>query len=100
MNNKKVPYERATELRHKDIFTVGDRSFRWEYPVGSRYLTSAPTPPAKSVASPKKGKVLTPSKKLANSANRKSSDYKVLTPKGKPPTPKTPKGSSGEMWGT
>ena len=32
-------------LRHKDVFTLGDRSFRWEYPDNSKYAIALKSPP-------------------------------------------------------
>ena len=46
-------------LHHKDVFTVGDRSFRWEYPDNSPHLLRK----REAYASPKKSpkaNVLTP----------------------------------------
>ncbi len=58
VNGEILPPERAQVLRQGDLFTLGDRSFRWEYPKGY---------------SPVK---------------RGHSSHKVLTPKNKPPMPK------------
>ena len=63
-----MPGSTLIALGHKDLFTLGDRSFRWEYPDDSPYVAST---------SPKKG-------------------FKVLTPKAKAPTPKTPKSAKKE----
>ena len=32
-------------MRHKDVFTLGDRSFRWEYPETSKYAIVLKSPP-------------------------------------------------------
>ena len=60
LNGKKLPGSTHLALGHKDLFTLGDRSFRWEYPEGSAFIAGTP-----------KGKKGT----------------KVLSPKAKPPTP-------------
>ena len=35
LNCSTIDNDVHTELRHKDMFTIGDRHFRWEFPEGS-----------------------------------------------------------------
>ena len=61
INTKNVNYNQTLVLRHKDIFTIGDRSFRWEYPEESEYI---------AVTSPKKvASKAVSNNELANAAN-------------------------------
>ena len=39
VNSKFIAYGNALVLKHKDIFTIGDQSFRWEYPKESQHTT-------------------------------------------------------------
>lgn len=47
-------------LYHKAVFTVGDRSFRWEYPQDSVHVLRKPQETPKSAKKSPKPKVLTP----------------------------------------
>ena len=58
VNSKVITYGNALVLNHKDIFSIGDRSFRWEYPKESQYI---------DVDSPKKD---TPKTAANGSVNR------------------------------
>merc|ERR1712193_330764 len=62
LNKKPVAYQVLLVLNHKDVFTIGDRSFRWEYPDDSPHLV---------VSTPKK-----------NSAKKASSPVKVVNVNG------------------
>jgi len=46
VNGNKIEHEIV--LRHKDVFTLGDRSFRWEYPDNSKYAITPKSPPRDS----------------------------------------------------
>ena len=81
INSKSVTFDSTHVLKHKDIFTIGDRSFRWEYPEESQHI---------AVASPKKTpkKAETPKASGNNqSANgsvaKKGEGYGVMSPKAK-----------------
>ena len=84
LNTKNVTYNNTLVLKHKDIFTIGDRSFRWEYPEESQHLATA---------SPKKTpKKSTPAKNATNNSNnnshangvaKKGEGYGVMSPKAK-----------------
>ena len=85
LNNKNVTYNNTLVLKHKDIFTIGDRSFRWEYPEESQHLAAASATPKKT---PKKS---TPAKNATNNSNnshansvaKKGEGYGVMSPKAK-----------------
>ncbi|CAH1782968.1 unnamed protein product, partial [Owenia fusiformis] len=88
------------QVQHSDVFTIIDRSFRFEFPPSSPFRTPKKTPvkgsPKKS-KSPGTGKVLTPKNKPptpASTPKASTSDTqtssKVLTPKVKPPVSTTP----------
>jgi hypothetical protein len=38
LNGLPITLERGHELYHKDIFTIGDRHFRWEYSPGKNFF--------------------------------------------------------------
>lgn len=79
MNGK--PITDPSQLFHRDVFTIIDRSFRFEFPPGSPYRTSPEQHPMKipSVKSPSKGSPL---------------QSKLLTPKSKPPISPSKEGKS------
>ena len=79
LNKNAVPYQGLLVLNHKDVFTIGDRSFRWEYPDDSPHLV---------VSTPKKAsskKASSPVKVNGNghgqALSRKGQDYPAMTPK-------------------
>ena len=74
-------------LGHGNVFTLGDRSFRWEYPEGSQYAKKGAATPKKSPKTP-----LTPKKSANNSpaTPKVKGSSKKTTPKG-PRTLATPK---------
>ena len=37
LNGSAIEIDVPVELRHKDVFTIGDRHFRWEFPETSPY---------------------------------------------------------------
>ena len=94
LNTKPVTNKQTLVLTHGDVFTIADRSFRWEYPDDSPYL---------SKKSPKK----TPNKVLAvnnsgNSISKKGEGYAAVSPKAKAKAgspKKTPKGAKSPAKG-
>ena len=80
LNEKSVPYLGKLVLGHKDIFTIGDRSFRWEYPDDSPHLKKASSP--KKRGSPNKKANYSPANS-ANSIAKKGQGYAAMTPKAK-----------------
>ena len=92
LNNGDLSHQATIVLRHKDIFTIGDRSFRWEYPDNSRHLSMTATPKkAKKFATPTK--TPSPGRSIANKgANLVASPRHKGTPSKKAKSPKkTPK---------
>ena len=83
LNNRPLGLDQPKVLGHKDMFTVGDRSFRWEYPEGSKYLKK----PAGSPRAQKK--ILTPHRQN-NLTPIKSPKTKIVTPNRKPPASPLP----------
>ena len=59
LNEKSMKVGSSLVLGHKSLFTVGDRSFRWEYPPDSSLAALKKTVQETSVKSPLP-KVLTP----------------------------------------
>ncbi|CAH1782969.1 unnamed protein product, partial [Owenia fusiformis] len=94
------------QVQHSDVFTIIDRSFRFEFPPSSPFRTPKKTPvkgsPKKS-KSPGTGKVLTPKVKppVSTTPNAKTpssekakSSPKATTPKAATPKPPTPKATT------
>ena len=70
-------------LRHKDVFTLGDRSFRWEYPDNSKYAIVLKSPPR---TPNKKNNALTPKSPSnatvkTSSAKKAAALQRVMSPK-------------------
>ena len=81
LNKKPVPYQGILVLNHKDVFTIGDRSFRWEYPDDSPHLIVS-TPKKKSQKSPVKVKV-SGNGNGNGPLSSKGENYASMTPKAK-----------------
>ena len=62
-------------MNHKDVFTIGDRKFRWEYPDDSPHLVVS-TPKKKSSKSPVKV-----NGGNGNGVSGKGETYATMTPK-------------------
>ena len=90
LNETSVAFKQTLVLGHKDVFTIADRSFRWEYPDDSPHLSKGKKSPKKS-----------PSKVLGvnnsgNSIAKKGEGYAAVSPKAKAKAAspkKTPKGA-------
>ena len=77
LNNKSVPFQGILVLNHKDVFTIGDRKFRWEYPDDSPHLVVS-TPKKKSSKSPVK---VNGGNGNGNGVSGKGETYATMTPK-------------------
>ena len=102
LNNKNVTYNNTLVLKHKDVFTIGDRSFRWEYPEESQHIVAASASTASSKKTPSKKTPLTPKNNGNNNSSasgscsvaKKGEGYGVMSPKAKVASAKkTPKKS-------
>jgi len=60
LNGKIMKTGTSEVLYHKTVFTVGDRSFRWEYPQDSAHVSRKPEGTQRSPRKSPKPKVLTP----------------------------------------
>ena len=79
LNDKSVPFQGILVLNHKDVFTIGDRKFRWEYPDDSPHLVVS-TPKKKSSKSPAK---VNGGNGNGNGVSGKGETYATMTPKAK-----------------
>ena len=102
LNKNTVPYQGLLVLNHKDVFTIGDRSFRWEYPEESQHIVAASASTASSKKTPSKKTPLTPKDNGNNNSSasgscsvaKKGEGYGVMSPKAKVASAKkTPKKS-------
>ena len=70
-------------MNHKDVFTIGDRKFRWEYPDDSPHLVVS-TPKKKSSKSPVKEPVkVNGGNGNGNGVSGKGETFATMTPKAK-----------------
>ena len=71
LNGSAIDIDAPVELEHKDMFTIGDRHFRWEFPEGSPYHV----------------KKTTEDSGVQEESNPDLEGVKILTPKVKAPIP-------------
>ena len=82
LNKKPIPYQGILVLNHKDVFTIGDRSFRWEYPDDSPHLIVSTPKKSKSQKSPVKVRV-SGNGNGNGPLSSKGENYATMTPKAK-----------------
>ena len=82
LNNKNVPYNNTLVLKHKDVFTIGDRSFRWEYPEESQHIAAATVSTASAKKTPSKKSDKTPLTPKTNGNNTSSASGSSVANKG------------------
>ena len=75
VDGKSMKQSTVFVLKHKAIFTLGDRSFRWEYPANSPHISAL----AESKSPKKTPKVLSPTNR---SKGTPSMQYKGIAYKG------------------
>ena len=77
LNGGALSANKKVELSHGDVFTLGDRSFRWEYQDQDQDGDNSE-------------KVLSPKEKAkAKKATTPGKEFRILSPKNKVPTPKS-----------
>ena len=82
LNNKNVTYNNTLVLKHKDVFTIGDRSFRWEYPEESQHIAAASISTTSSKKTPSKKSDKTPLTPKTNGNNNSSASGSSVANKG------------------
>ena len=82
LNKNVVPYQGLLVLNHKDVFTIGDRSFRWEYPDDSPHLVVSTPKKASSKKASAPVKVNVNGNGHGHALSGKGGDnYPAMTPK-------------------
>ena len=82
LNKNAVPYQGLLVLNHKDVFTIGDRSFRWEYPDDSPHLVVSTPKKASSKKASSSVKVNVNGNGHGHALSGKGGDnYPAMTPK-------------------
>jgi len=74
LNGKIMKTGTSEVLYHKTVFTVGDRSFRWEYPQDSAHVSRKPEGTQRSPRKSPKPKVLTPNNSQGKDSTPKHSN--------------------------
>ena len=76
-----MAYQVLLVLNHKDVFTIGDRSFRWEYPDDSPHLVVSTPKKTSTKKASEKNVVKVNGNGHGHALSGKGQNYPAMTPK-------------------